>query len=275
MGLACIENVSAQYIFEKRSESITMRLDRASRWAFPATFVIGTALLLSASSVSASLVIACTMPTLLGGSLSIWTSWQILNFPKIATQTAIRHYAKYRSMVSPTRRLVPFAFPTDKEMNHLFHAIDKMNPPELELITIEQWIGFICSCDKDFQNNLELQQILSDEMVKRFGAERSPEAELTPDEFREAFGICIRVIGELKRTGKVTRSVDRLLRAESLKQGSLKQHGDWVKSKAESEEEFDEDAVEDEDMAPEQARHPKDQEAQPKVMPQYDGYMMG
>ena len=45
MGLAVVENVSAQYIFEKFSESITMRLDQASQKAFPATYVIATALI--------------------------------------------------------------------------------------------------------------------------------------------------------------------------------------------------------------------------------------
>jgi hypothetical protein len=214
--------------------------------------VIGTALLFTASSVNVALIMATAVLTVLGGSLFVWTTQEIRYFPTIATQKAIAHYARYTSMISPTRRQVPFAFPTTKEMNHLFHAIDKMNPPENELILIENWIAFIASCDKDFEDNPPLQRILSKEMVERYGPE------LDPDEFPEAFGICIRMIGQLKRTGKISASEDRLLKAfsSSTKIVPLTQIKDLEKNKAEFDE-SDEDDPSDDEMAAQESRPSK------------------
>jgi hypothetical protein len=129
-------------------------------------------------------------------------------------------------MVSPSRRQVPFAFPTSREMNHLFHAIDKMNPPEREKITIESWIIFICQCDKDFDSNKEFQRILKEEMSHRFGSE------LDPGEFPKAFDQCCRLIGQLKRTGKV----EGIFRMRKPTVSAMNQPED---------EDFDEDAIDD------------------------------
>jgi hypothetical protein len=226
MGFACVENVSAQFIFENFSESITMRLDNASRKAFPATFVIGTIGLWLAPSVPVALAVAITMLVILGGSLSVWTGWQIHEFPYYATEKAIEHHARYTSMVSPSRRQVPFAFPTSREMNHLFHAIDIMNPPERELITVDCWIEFICKCDKDFNAKPAFQQLIKAELVKRFGDE------IDPGEFPPAFEVCIKLIAEFKRTGSVAGVTT-------------------PRKVPEAEEEFDEDADVGEETSPE------------------------
>ena len=64
------------------------------------------ALLFTAWTVDVALVMAFLFLTGLGVSLSAWTYWQILHFPTVATRAAIAHYARYTSMVSPTRRQV-------------------------------------------------------------------------------------------------------------------------------------------------------------------------
>jgi hypothetical protein len=194
MGFACVENVSAQYIYENFSESITTRLDRASRKAFPSAFVIGCTLLWWAWSVPVALIFSFCVLAALGGSLTIWTWYQIHNFPKLATRRAIAHYVRFQSMVSPSRRLVPFAFPTSREMSHLFHAIDH---DEKEEITIDNWIHFIENCDQEFAHNREYKEMLENEMRRRFGKS------LDPSEFPVAFEECVRLIGHLKRTGSV------------------------------------------------------------------------
>ena len=81
-------------------------------------------------------------------------------------------------MVSPTRRLVPFAFPTNREMNHIFHAIDY---DEKEEITIDNWISFIAHCDKDFDHKPHFKQQLRGALMERFGES------LDPNEFTYVF----------------------------------------------------------------------------------------
>jgi len=204
MGFACVENVSAQYIYENFSESITLRLDRASKRAFPSAFILGVGLLMSPltnngvvlglKGVDIAIIICVVVLLGLAVSLSSWTWWQIQDFPRVATKKAIAHYVRFRSMVSPTRRLVPFAFPTNREMNHIFHAIDH---DEKEEITIDNWISFIAHCDKDFDHKPHFKQQLRGALMERFGDS------LDPNEFPIAFEECVRVIGQLKRTGSV------------------------------------------------------------------------
>merc|ERR1719235_1973431 len=97
-------------------------------------------------------------------------------------------------MISPTRRQVPFAFPSTREMNHIFHAIDHDEEEELK---VENWLQFIAKCDKDFDNNPVFHKLLGDELCERFGSS------IDPGEFPAAFEECVRLIGQLKRTGNL------------------------------------------------------------------------
>eukprot|EP00747_Dinoflagellata_sp_TGD_P043167 gnl/TRDRNA2_/TRDRNA2_142535_c0_seq1.p1 gnl/TRDRNA2_/TRDRNA2_142535_c0~~gnl/TRDRNA2_/TRDRNA2_142535_c0_seq1.p1 ORF type:complete len:1091 (+),score=168.48 gnl/TRDRNA2_/TRDRNA2_142535_c0_seq1:90-3362(+) len=141
MGLAIIENITAQYLFEHYSESLAKSVDQMSRFAFPSIYVFIVVILSIAQhdqflglALSHSFLAAFFMVAV------AWIAREILLFPSLVLRRAIHLNSRYRSTDHPQAKELPWLHPTTRELGFIFAAVDVDHNGSLSVDEIQSWV---------------------------------------------------------------------------------------------------------------------------------------
>eukprot|EP00928_Gymnodinium_smaydae_P031455 TRINITY_DN23076_c0_g1_i2.p1 TRINITY_DN23076_c0_g1~~TRINITY_DN23076_c0_g1_i2.p1 ORF type:complete len:1061 (-),score=111.17 TRINITY_DN23076_c0_g1_i2:215-3397(-) len=138
MGLSVAQTVSAQYINERTSQQVSLKMDRLASWAFPTVFIIGFILMLSLQeNLLVALALTHSMIFVFALSFAAYTWYLSHYFARVFFRMAIRQGC------SAAERHKIWAL-TEPELKRLFDELDGLDKDRNDgLVNVDDFVSWL------------------------------------------------------------------------------------------------------------------------------------